>query len=117
MSDRAYLEKLLFLYYEFREAEIDGFNTTYDILRNTLSFYETTLERLDGPLKKSYDYAFHHFRLRHNIEENLYMTAIEKQMEYLGTIIEDETTNFRNKLKRLDIEKMELDYTISRKYV
>lgn len=117
MSDRAYLEKLLFLYYEFREAEIDGFNTTYDILRNTLAFYETTIERLNSQLKKSYEYALYHFRLRHNIDENLYMTAIQNQMKYLGKIIEDETTNFRNKLKRLDIEKMELDYTISREYV
>jgi hypothetical protein len=117
MSDRAYLEKLLFLYYEFREAEIEGFNTTYDILRNTLAFYETTLERLDGPLKGSYEYALYHFRLRHNIDDNLYMTAIQNQMKYLSNIIEDETTNFRNKLKRLDVEKMEMDYTISRKYV
>ncbi|HOP30280.1 MAG TPA: hypothetical protein P5120_10930 [Spirochaetota bacterium] len=117
MSDRAYLEKLLFLYYEFREAEIDGFNTTYDILRNTLAFYETTIERLDGPLNRSYDYALYHFRLRHSIDDNLYMTAIQNQMHYLSRIIEDETTNFRNKLKRLDVEKMEMDYTISRKYV
>ncbi len=117
MSDRAYLEKLLFLYYEFREAEIEGFNTTYDILRNTLAFYETTLERLDGLLTGSYQYALYHFRLRHNIDDNLYMTAIQNQMNYLSDIIEDETTNFRNKLKRLDVEKMEMDYTISRKYV
>ncbi len=117
MSDRAYLEKLLFLYYEFKEAAIDGFNTTYDILRNTLSFFETTFERFEKQLRHSYEYALHHFRLRHNIDENLYMTAIENQMKYLEGIIEDETTNFRNKLKRLDIEKMELDYTITKQYL
>lgn len=117
MSDRAYLEKLLFLYYEFKEAAIDGFNTTYDILRNTLSFFETTFERFENQLRHSYEYALHHFRVRHNIDENLYMTAIENQMKYLESIIEDETTNFRNKLKRLDIEKMELDYTISKQYL
>lgn len=116
MSDRTYLEKLLFLYYEFKEASIDGFNTTYDILKNTLEFYEVTLERFDKQLLCSYEYAHYHFRLRHNIDDNLYMTAIENQMGYLGKIIEDETTNFRNKLKRLDIEKLELDYTIAREY-
>lgn len=117
MSDRAYLEKLLFLYYEFREASIDGFNTTYDILKNTLSFYEATLDRFENQLQRSYEYALYHFRLRHEIDENLYITAIENQMKYLTGIIEDETTNFRNKLKRLDIEKMEMDYTISRQYL
>lgn len=117
MSDRTYLEKLLFLYYEFKEASIDGFNTTYDILKNTLAFYQATLERFEKQLMCSYEYALPHFRLRHNIDDNLYMTAIENQMGYLGRIIDDETTNFRNKLKRLDIEKMELDYTISRQYL
>ncbi len=117
MSDRAYLEKLLFLYHEFREAGINGYNTTFDILRNTLSFYELTLERFEKQFNKAYEYALHHFRIRHNIDDNLYMTAIENQMNYLEKIIDDETTNFRNKLKRLDIEKIELAYTISNDYV
>jgi len=117
MSDRAYLEKLLFLYYEFREAAIDGFNTTFDILKNTLTFYEATINRFEKQLKGCYKFAHDYFRIRHNIDENLYMTAIENQMHYLGEIIDDETTNFRNKLKRLDIEKMEMDYTISKQYL
>jgi len=45
------------------------------------------------------------------------MVAIDNQIKYLVDIIEDESTNFRNKLKRLDLEKIELDYTISREYV
>lgn len=117
MSDRAYLEKLLFLYYEFKEASIDGFDTTFDILKNTLSFYQATIDRLENQLQRSYEYALHHFRIRHSIDENLYMAAIENQMHYLGEIIDDESTNFRNKLKRLDIEKVELDYTIAKQYV
>ena len=117
MSDRAYLEKLLFLYYEFREAGFAGYNTTFDILKNTLTFYEATLAGFENVLAGSYEYALHYFRIRHNINDNLYMTAIGNQMNYLRGIINDGTGNFRNKLKRLDIEKMELDYTISREYV
>jgi len=112
MSDRAYLEKLLFLYYEFNEAGMEGFDTTFDILRKTLAFYESTVDRLDNTLLKSYDFAKHHFKLRFGINENLYMTAIENQMYYLKSIINDESTNFRNKLKRLNVVEIEGRYRI-----
>lgn len=110
MSDRAYLEKLLFLYYEFREAGIDGFNTEFDILRKTLDFYETTQTRLETTLKGSYLYAAVHFAVRNEINTNLYMDAIEKHMDYLKQILADETTNFRHKLKRLDLDMAEARY-------
>ncbi len=110
MSDRAYLEKLLFLYYEFNEAGMEGFDTTFDILRKTLSFFESTMDRLDNTLMKSYELVQNHFRSRYDVDENLYMTAIEKQMNYLKTIINDESTNFRNKLKRLNVEEIEGRY-------
>ena len=110
MSDRAYLEKLLFLYYEFSEAGMEGFDTTFDILKKTLAFYESTLDLLDFTLFKSYDYARYHFKMRLGVDENLYMTAIGKQMDYLKAIINDESSNFRNKLKRLDVEGIEDRY-------
>ena len=110
MSDRAYLEKLLFLYYEFKEAGIEGFNTEFDILRKTLSFYTTTQDRLDRQLGKVYDFAKVHFNKRFGIPFNLYMEAIEKQMQYLKKIIDDESVNFRHKLKRMDIETIEQPY-------
>ena len=50
MADRVYLEKLLFLYYEFREAGIVGYDSAFDILKKTAGFYESTKARLDGPL-------------------------------------------------------------------
>jgi len=110
MSDRAYLEKLLFLYYEFSEAGMDGFDTSFDILRNTLSFYESTMDRLNDTLLKSYDFACYHFKKRYGVNENLYITAMENQMNYLKLIIDDESTNFRKKLKRLNIEEIEHKY-------
>lgn len=50
MADRTYLEKLLFLYYEFKEAGFPGYNTEFDMLRKTLGFYEMTKQRLFGLL-------------------------------------------------------------------
>ncbi len=102
MSNRAYLEKLLFLYYEFREAQIPGFNTEFDILRKTVDFYEITKTRLAGPLMSVFEYAREHFRVRHRTDHNLYVEAIERHIAYLHSIIEDDTTNFRHKLKRGD---------------
>ena len=110
MSDRAYLEKLLFLYYEFREAGIEGYNTEFDILRKTLDFYEITQTRLETTLKGSYLYAAVHFAVRRGINYNLYMEAIERHMNYLKKILSDETTNFRHKLKRLDMESVDSRY-------
>lgn len=105
MADRRYLEKLLFLYYEFREAGIEGFHTEFDILKNTLSFYEGTRKRLDNALLGAYTYAEDHFAARYGATTNLYIDAIERQMEYLRGIIRDDSTNFRRKLKRINLEE------------
>lgn len=106
MSDRAYLEKLLFLYYEFREAGIPGYDTEFDILRKTLDFYQSTLSRLDDTLLGASAYARQHFLHRIGEDENLYQTSIERQMNYLKTILADSETNFRHKLKRIDLEEV-----------
>lgn len=100
MADRIYLEKLLFLYNEFREAGMPGFNTEFDILRKTNDFYNLTRKRLDESLEGIGRYAQIHFLKRHNIDANLYETAIEKNMAYLNKIISDAATNFRHKLHR-----------------
>ena len=105
MSDRTYLEKLIFLYKELQEAGIGDYRTEFDILRSTLGFYRIVRERLDGPLMGVYKEASLHFEKRFAISRNLYTEAIERQMEYLEEIIEDNTTNFRKKLKRMDLEK------------
>ena len=104
MSDRAYLEKLIFLYREMREAGLGDYRTEFDILRKTLGFYEIVMKRFSGPLKGVHEEAEPHFRERFGIPRNLYMESIARQMEYLKTIIADASTNFRKKLKRMDLE-------------
>lgn len=113
MSDRKYLEKLLFLYHEFTEAGLEGFETEFDILKKTLAFYESTMVRLNKNLMRCYEFAEYHFRSRFRVKENLYIEAIEKQMQYLKKIIDDSSSNFRSKLKRIDLEKMESRYLSS----
>lgn len=113
MADRAYLEKLLFLYREFTEAGLEGFETEFDILKKTLAFYESTMVRLNKNLMRCYEFAEYHFRSRFRIKENLYIEAMEKQMDYLQKIIDDSTTNFRSKLKRIDLEKVEIRHPAS----
>jgi hypothetical protein len=100
MSDRAYLEKLLFLYYEFKEAGISGFNTEFDIIRKTIDFYDITMKRLNDAFINVMRYAQTHFRERFSFDMNLYLEAIDKQMAYLHKILDDDSTNFRHKLKR-----------------
>jgi hypothetical protein len=102
MSDRDYLERLLFLYYEFREAGIPGFDTEYDVLRKTGDFYLMTRRRLKESYLSMYALGRSHFRERHGVDANLYLIAISRQLNYLRKIIRDESTNFRAKLKRGD---------------
>lgn len=102
MADRVYLEKLLFLYHEFREAGIEGYNTAYDIIWKTVTFYETIKKKLNTDYKRVYQFSRYHFRDRFNIDRNLYIQAIEKNISYLKTLTKDDSTNFRKGLKRAD---------------
>lgn len=100
MSDRSYLEKLLFLYYEFKEAEILGYNTEFDIIRNTIDFYELTKKKFEDPLMNMNKYTEIHFKKRYDINQDLYKETIERHINYIKRIIADSSTNFRNKLNR-----------------
>ena len=104
ISDRKYLEKLLFLYYEFKEAGFPGYDTEFDMLRKTIGFYEMTIARLDVELEGVRSSARKFFAERHGIDRDLYAEAMDNQMDYLRGILDDESTNFRKKLKRMDLE-------------
>ena len=104
MADRAYLEKLLFLYTEFREAEIGGFSNVHDLLAKTHEFYAVTKNKLDKSLGCFYEYLLPHFRDWFNVETNYYMDSIDKNIKYLLRVISEsnEQTLFGN-LKRRGI--------------
>jgi len=104
MADRAYLEKLLFLFSEFKEAKLGDFKDMRDLLTRTHEFYDTTKKKLDGGLGRSYDYLVPHFKDWFGIEHNYYMVSIDKNIKYLLKVISESTTeNFFDNLKRRGI--------------
>lgn len=100
MADRVYLEKLIFLYRELKEAGIGDYKSEFDIIRKTISFYQFVMERLNGPCFRVYKLAQSHFRERFSIDSNLYMDSIRRHIAYLYWICDDNSVNFRHKLKR-----------------
>jgi hypothetical protein len=100
MADRTYLEKLLFLYYEFREAGIMGYDTELDILKKTTDFYAMTRKRFATELDSVNEYARYHFKARWNLDKDLYMEAIEQNISYLKFLLKNHERDYREHLKR-----------------
>ena len=86
MADRAYLEKLLFLYLEFKEANFGNYQSIHDLLRQTQSFYENTRKKLDGDLGGLYTQLSSHFKDTLGVDKNYYMESIEKNIAYLAKV-------------------------------
>ena len=100
MADRTYLEKLLFLYLEFKEAQFGGYQNIYDLLCKTQNFYELTRKRLDTGLGGIYNNLAFHFKDCYGIEKNYYLESIEKNIAYLSTVIALHKTKQLPMLKR-----------------
>lgn len=100
MADRTYLEKLLFLYLEFREAHFGNYQNTYDMLRQTKVFYETTREKLDSVYGGIYSYMVFHFKDTMGVENNYYLESIEKNIAYLSKVIALNEAEYLSMLKR-----------------
>ncbi len=89
MADRLYLEKLLFLFSEFQEARLPGFDTELELLRKTKDFYESVAKkRLNEDLGRIFKHMRSHFREWMDIDADLYFEAIAKNIDYLETIIQ-----------------------------
>jgi hypothetical protein len=101
MADRSYLEKLLFLYLEFKEAQFGNYSNLHDLLRQTKSFYDVTREKkLDGKFEGIYKKLTAHFKDYMGMETNYYMDSIEKNIAYLAKVIALDETEFLTLLKR-----------------
>ncbi len=103
MADRTYLEKLLFLFHEFKEARTMGYETELNLLKKTIDFYTMTLKRFAGELDSVNEYTRYHFRSRWKIDRDLYMEAIEKNISYLKFILENHEKGHRKYLRRSGI--------------
>jgi len=100
MADRTYLEKLLFLYYEFKEAGIGDYQSEVDLLQKTLAFYDFITQRLATTLDATDRFANSHFASRWKTNANLYHVAIENQRNYLDQFLKIQGFDFRNHLRR-----------------
>jgi hypothetical protein len=105
MADRTYLEKLLFLYLEFKEAQFGGYQNIYDLLCKTRDFYEFTRTRLDTGLGGIYRNLAFHFKECYGIEANYYLESIDKNIAYLSKVTEANKTMQLSMLKRGGIVK------------
>lgn len=100
MADRIYLEKLLFLYREFKAGKIPGFDSEEQMLRKTVDFYKTMEQRLEKDLEGIDRLMIIHFRERHNINSNLYHTGMLHNINYLNYILENHSGAHRDYLRR-----------------
>lgn len=101
MADRTYLEKLLFLYIEFKEAHFGNYTNLHDLLRQTKHFYDTTKEKkLDGTYEKVYTKLNFHFKRSMGVDRNFYLEAIENNVAYLAKVISLDETESLAMLKR-----------------
>jgi len=100
MADRAYLEKLLFLYLEFEEAHFGSYQSLHDLLLKTCEFYEITRQQLDGELGGIYGKLTFHFKDIFGVENNYYLESIEKNIAYLSKITLLNEQKYLSMLKR-----------------
>jgi len=101
MSDRTYLEKLLFLYLEFKEAQFGNYSSLHDLLRQTKNFYEDTRKKkLDGTFNGIYKYLTLHFQAVLGTDKNYYIESIEKNIDYLTKVISLDEKEYLSMLKR-----------------
>ena len=105
MADRIYLEKLLFLFYEFREGDVGDYATELDLLKKTLDFYDLMEKRLANELSSENKYMIFHFRKRWNIDRDLYEDAIKRNRDYLRYILANHEEEYRDYLRRSGIVK------------
>ena len=104
LADRVYLEKLLYLYREFKEGGIDTFKTEFDLLQSTESFYKNVaFKRFDNDLGQVYKFMKLHFKSRWGIDNDYYMEGIKKNIEYLTNVVLKYQDDYRKMLRRAGI--------------
>ncbi|MEW6672125.1 MAG: hypothetical protein AB1427_10490 [Thermodesulfobacteriota bacterium] len=103
MADRTYLEKLLFLYREFSEAKIGGYQSEVDLLNKTVAFYDFIDHRLATTLDASDRFMASHFAARWNIHKNMYHESIVRQKNYLSQILQKSSDPRKHLRRNLDL--------------
>jgi len=99
-SDRTYLEKLPLLYREFKEAGTGNYECELDLIKDATIFNDRMNERLTTQLDSVNRFYQNHFRIRWNIDADLYHEAIDRAMNYLAHTLESDAENYKPHLRR-----------------
>jgi hypothetical protein len=105
MADRTYLEKLLFLYHEYKEGKVGDYLSEMDLLRKTVGFYGYVEKRLKPVSENANLFMTSHFASRWGIHKNLYSYAIGEQKKYLLRILAIPGADPRDYLHRRQISE------------
>jgi len=109
IADRYYLEKLLLLFEEFKEARLPGYDSALDLVLKTRSFYkEVARRRLDEEFMGADRYMLDYFRSYWKVDKDLYREAIDRNLAYLDQILaecDDDLNVLMAKLRRNHIQE------------
>ncbi|MCF8108842.1 MAG: hypothetical protein K9J81_07605 [Desulfohalobiaceae bacterium] len=100
MGDRDYLEKIVYLYHEFEEGQVPGFESEFDLLQKTPQFYAYCKTRFETDLGGVFHYMRGHFRRRWGLDHNLYVHEIDNKIRYLKQVVLHHPQDYRHFLKR-----------------
>ena len=103
MADRKYLPKLPLLYAEFVEGGVGGFADEYDMVQKTPGFAGFVRARLRGPLGNLSPLVRHHFRVRWQVDQDLYAVYLERNMADLLEILRKWGPEYRSALQETDM--------------
>jgi len=89
MADRYYLECLPLLYNEQKEGGVNSHQSALELMEKTSQFYyDVVLKRLLVTFSHTSRALRYHFRERYQIDRNLYIENIDKNINYLKKIVE-----------------------------
>jgi len=100
MADRTYLEKLLFLFDEFKEGEVPSSSSEFEFLQKSVDFFEFTRNRFEADLGGMRRFMAPHFKRRWNLDGDPYAVAISRNQEHLRRILRDSQNSHRLLLRR-----------------
>jgi hypothetical protein len=94
MANDNYLEKLPFLYNEFKEGGVPGYKNEFDLLKKTPAFWEMVKKRLGLELGQVDLYLRDYLRILWGINQDLYRQAIDRNIERLQSFLASQRLAF-----------------------
>jgi hypothetical protein len=103
MSDWNYLEKLPALFEEYQEGSVPGYESEFDLVKETPGFWKFSQERFRTELGNVDRYLKDHFKVRWGIDRDLDREAIEFNISRLNYILKNFPDDYRRFLCRYNL--------------